>query len=399
MYGPVVNALETPLSEGWFGMIIKNGVVHDAVNKEPYRADIVVRDGKIIGIGEVVEVLAGEEIMDATGLQIYPGLVEAHSHLGLRAYGISELGVDHNEKSDILTPHLRAIDSFHPQDAAVRKALEGGVTTVCTGPGSTNVLGGTFIVTKTHGKCVDRMVLREPAAMKCAFGENPKVTYKGKSCGTRMAISGKLREMLFLSRDYMLRKEAAAGDITKMPKYDMKAEAMIPVLKKEIPLKAHAHRADDICTAIRIAKEFDVALTLEHCTEGHLIVEELMEAGYPIVVGPSMGGASKLELIHKTFDTARILSEAGIPISITTDAPVFPQEYLPLCAGMAVKAGMEPFAALQAITINPARHIGVADRVGTIETGKDGDLILTDGDLLDNHTIITSVIVNGKKVV
>lgn len=381
-------------------MIIRNGMIYDAIHKEPYRADIALRGGKIEEIAEVLQPQGDEEVVDATGLRVYPGIVEAHSHLGVRNSLLGGLSSDLNESSDPLTPHLRAIDSFYPQDESVGRALAAGITTVCTGPGSTNVLGGTFIVTKTCGNSVDKMVLSAAAAMKCAFGENPRGTYKGKGCGTRMSIAGKLREMLYLSRDYMLRKEAADGEITKMPRFDIKAEAMIPVLKREVPLKAHAHRADDILTAIRIAKEFDAKLTIEHCTDGHLIVDELLEAGCPVAVGPSLGArGSKLELMNKTFDTPGILARAGLSVSLITDHPVYPQECLPLFAGMAVKAGMDPFAALQAITINPAQHIGVADRVGSIEIGKDADVVLTDGDIMENSARIVAVFVNGEKAI
>lgn len=197
----------------------------------------------------------------------------------------------------------------------------------------------------------------------------------------------------------MLRKEAAGDDITKMPKFDMKAEALIPVLRREIPLKAHAHRADDIMTALRIAKEFDLKITIEHCTEGHLIVDELKEANVPVAVGPTLTNASKVELLNKSWTTPGILAEAGLPVSIITDAPVIPQQYLSLCAGLAVKAGMDPFKALQAITINPARHIGIEDRVGSLEAGKDADVVLTSGDPMVSDTVVIYVIADGKVLV
>lgn len=380
-------------------MIIKNGTVYDAVHSQPYQADIAVEDGKIKAIAPGLTAQPGEEIVDAAGLRVYPGFVDAHCHLGLDGYGMGFEGQDYNEMNDITAAHLRGIDSFNPQDATVHKALEGGVTTVGTGPGSANVLGGTFIAVKTYGSCVDDMLVREPVAMKCAFGENPKRCYKDKGNYARMSTAAKLRENLFAAREYGQRKEAAAGDITKMPKFDMKMEALQPVLKGEIPLKAHAHRADDICTAIRIAKEFGVRLTLEHCTEGHLIVKELVRAGWPVAVGPTFGHASKIELLNKTFDTPGILARAGLSVSIITDSPVIPQQYLPLCAGLAVKAGMDPFAALQAITINPAKHLGVEDRVGSLEVGKDADIVLADGDVMISDTHICAVVLNGEKVV
>ncbi|MBR6812234.1 MAG: amidohydrolase [Oscillospiraceae bacterium] len=380
-------------------MIIKNGMIHDAIHESAYEADIAVRDGKIAEIGTNLQSAEGEEILDAAGLQVYPGLVEAHSHLGIKTLVMGDLGSDHNERTDIMTPHMRAIDAYYPQEDSVRKALKAGVTTVCVSPGSINVIGGTAVVTKTGGKPIDKAALIPNAAMKAAFGENPKVAYKGKSCNTRMGIAAKIREMLFVAKDYMLRKEASNGDITEMPKFDMKCEAMIPVLKGEIPLKAHAHRADDILTAIRIAKEFNLKLTLEHCTDGALIVDELVEAGCPVVIGPSLGVVSKHELVNKGFETPGILAKAGLCVSITTDHPVLPQESLPLCAGLAMRAGMEPLAALQAITINAARHIGVADRVGSLEVGKDADIVLTDGDILLNSTHVLAVVLDGERVV
>ncbi len=380
-------------------MILKNGTIHDAVNPQPYEADIALRDGKIAAIGPNLAPLEGEEMIDLSGKQVYPGFVDAHSHLGLDGYGKGMEGIDYNEMGDIVSAQLRGIDSFNPQEQSIGMALAGGVTTAGVGPGSANVLGGTFFAVKTWGNCVDDMVVRNPVAMKCAFGENPKRCYREKGDSARMTTAAKLRDMLFQARDYLMRKEAAGDDVLKQPKFDMKMEALIPVLKGEIPLKAHAHRADDICTAIRIAREFGVKLTLEHCTEGHLIVDELVRAGYPVAVGPTLGNATKLELLHKTFETPGILSKAGLQVSIITDHSVIPQQYLSLCAGLAVKAGMDPFAALQAITINPAKHLGIADRVGSLEVGKDGDVVVANGDPMVSDTRVLHVFLNGKLVV
>lgn len=379
-------------------MLIKNGLIYDAVNKTPYCADIRTEGTLIKVIAANLSPADGEEVIDAAGLRVYPGFIDAHSHLGLDNYGMGYEGHDYNEMNDIVACHLRALDSFNPQERGVRFALEGGVTTVGTGPGSANVLGGTFIAVKTHGHCVDDMIIKDSVAMKCAFGENPKRCYQSKGDSARMTTAAKLREMLFNAQDYLKRKEAAE-DESKLPKFDMKMEALIPVLKGEIPLKAHAHRADDICTAIRIAKEFNVKLTLEHCTEGHLIPDVIVRSGYPAAIGPTLTNASKIELCNKTFETPGVLDRAGVQVSIITDSPVIPQQYLPLCAGLAVKAGMDPFSALKAITINPARHLGIEDRVGSLEVGKDADIVLTDGDPMvsDNH--IVSVILNGEKVV
>ena len=380
-------------------MLIQHSTIYDGVTPTPYAADIRLENGKIKEISPDLTPPPGEEVFDAAGLRIYPGFVDAHSHLGLDNYGMGYEGQDYNEMGDIVAAHLRAIDSFNPLELGVRKALEGGVTTVGTGPGSANVLGGTFIAVKTCGICVDDMIVKDPVAMKCAFGENPKRCYRDKGDSARMTTAAKLREMLFTARDYMERKEAAGGDIAKSPKSDMKLEALIPVLKGEIPLKAHAHRADDICTAIRIAKEFGVKMTLEHCTEGHLIPEVVARSGFPAAVGPTLTNASKIELVNKSFETPGVLARAGVQVSIITDNPVIPQSYLPLCAGLAVKAGMDPFAALQAITINPAKHLGIADRVGSLEVGKDGDVVIVNGDPMVSDSTITAVLMNGEKVV
>ncbi|MBQ4349964.1 MAG: amidohydrolase [Clostridia bacterium] len=380
-------------------MLIRNGTVYDAVRREPYRADIRTENGKIAAIAPSLPPLDGEEILEAEGLRVYPGLIDAHSHIGLDDYGIGGPGQDYNEYNDPVTPQLRAVDSFYPHDLAIPHALRAGVTTVCAGPGSSNVIGGTFVAIKLHGNCVDDMLVKEEAAMKCAFGENPKRCYASKGVSARMSVAAKLRETLFKAREYMQKLDAAGDDPSKRPGFDMKYEAMLPVLRGEIPLKAHAHRADDICTAIRIAKVFDVKLTIEHCTEGHLIVDELVRAGYPVAVGPSLTSASKSELLYKTFETPGILAKAGLSVSIITDAPVIPQEYLPLCAGLAVKAGMDPFDALRAITINPAKHIGIEDRVGSIEVGKDADLVLAADDIMLAGTAPEAVLLNGERVV
>jgi imidazolonepropionase-like amidohydrolase len=275
---------------------------------------------------------------------------------------------------------LRAIDSINPQDEAFHDAIEYGVTTACTGPGSANVVGGTFVAIKLVGKRVDDMIVKNPLAMKCAFGENPKRCYgQGlkKSPTTRMATAALLRELLFKAKRYMTDKENG-----KNPGFDMKLEAMIPVLKKEIPLKAHAHRADDIFTAIRIAREFDVNITLDHCTDGALISEELAKEGLPAFVGPTLGAKSKIELKNKSFTTPAALHAAGVPISIITDAPVIPLQNLPMCAGLAANAGLPMEEAWRSITINPALQTGIGDRVGSLEPGKDADVVIWQADPL-----------------
>lgn len=379
--------------------LIKNGLVHDAVHRDAYKADILLADGKIAAIGSGLTAPADAAVFDADGLAVYPGFVDAHTHIGLDGYGIGYEGCDYNEMNDIWTPQLRAIDGINPRDPSLGDARRAGVTCVCTGPGSANVLGGTFLAMKTVGDRVDNMVVRDPVAMKCAFGENPKRCYRDKCDSTRMSTAAFLRGALMQARDYGARKQAANGDVTKMPAYNQKLEALLPVLAREIPLKAHAHQANDIFTALRIAREFNLRLTLEHVTEGHLIVDELAkEKDVPMAVGPSLTFASKYELQNKSWATPGVLAKAGCHVSIITDNSVIPQQYLPLCAGMAIKAGMDPFDALKAITLNPAEHIGVADRVGSLEVGKDADVVITAGSPFEVMTPVKAVFIDGNRV-
>ena len=355
-------------------MIIQNALIHDAIHPEPCRGDLLFREGKLISVGPAAQPAEGEDVLNAEGLHAYPGFVDAHSHIGLDGYGgPTGTTFDYNEMNDICCPQLRGLDSYYAQDAAIPMALAGGVTSVAAGPGSANVLGGTFLSVKLFGNTVEEAMISPSVAMKCAFGENPKRCYRDKSDSARMTTAAKLREMLFKAREYLAKKEYAGDDLSKLPAFD---------LKLEIPLKAHAHRSDDIMTALRIAKEFDLKITIEHCTEGHLIVKELQQANVPVAVGPTLTNASKLELLNKSWTTPGILAKAGLQVSIITDAPVIPQQYLPLCAGLAVKAGMEPFQALQAITINPAKHIGIAHRVGSLEP-------------LVSDTVVRAVFVDG----
>lgn len=379
--------------------LIRGGLVHDAVHRDAYKADILLADGKIAAVGSGLTVPADAAVFDADGLDVFPGFVDAHTHIGLDGYGIGYEGCDYNEMNDIWTPQLRAIDGINPRDPSLADARRAGVTCVCTGPGSANVLGGTFLAMKTVGDRVDKMVVRDPVAMKCAFGENPKRCYRDKCDSTRMSTAAFLRGALMQARDYGARKQAANGDITKMPAYNQKLEALLPVLAREIPLKAHAHQANDIFTALRIAREFNLRLTLEHVTEGHLIVDELAgEKDVPMAVGPSLTFASKFELQNKSWATPGVLAKAGCHVSIITDSSVIPQQYLPLCAGMAVKAGMDPFDALKAITLNPAEHIGVADRVGSLEVGKDADLVITAGSPFEVLTEVKAVFIDGARI-
>lgn len=378
-------------------LLIKNGLIHNAVSPTPFVADILVDEEKIVKIAENIP-CENAEIFDASGLSVYPGFVEAHCHTGLHGYGIGYEGADYNEMGDILACQLRGIDAIEPRDETLVEARQAGITTLCAGPGSANVLGGTFAAFKPVGNRIDDMCLKQEVAMKCAFGENPKRCYRDKGDSSRMTTAAKLREMLFKAREYMQKIDRAGDDVSKLPPFDMKMNALLPVMRREIPLKAHAHQADDMFTALRIAKEFNVNITLEHVTEGHLIVEHLAKENVPLAVGPTLTHATKFELRNKSWETPGVLAKAGCHVSIITDAPVIPQKYLPLCAGLAVKAGMDPFDALKAITIHPAEHIGVADRVGSLEEGKDADIVIANGSPFEVSTEIKAVFINGKKV-
>ena len=381
-------------------ILIKNGKVYTMAGDVIENGSILIKDGKIAEVGKDIIAPLDAKVIDAEGRMVLPGFIDAHCHLGMWEESIGFEGSDGNEMVDPVTPHLRAIDAINPMDISFEEAYQGGVTTAVTGPGSANVIGGTFVAIKTFGTRVDNMIIKDPVAMKIAFGENPKRVYNDqkKSPMTRMATAAILRETLFKAKAYLDKKENAE-DRSKMPEFDMKLEAMIPVIKKEIPLKAHAHRADDIYTAIRIAKEFDLDITLDHCTEGHLIVDELVKEGKSAIVGPSLGNRSKFELKNMTFETPKVLIEAGVKVAITTDAPVVPLYYLPLCAGLAHKAGLDEMEALKAITIRPAEIVGLDHRIGSIEVGKDADIVIFDGNPIkdvDHKTFVT--IIDGEIV-
>ena len=361
-------------------LLIRNAHIRPIVGEEIENGCLLIDQGKIAAIGTEIQVPRSAEIIDAQGRLTTPGCIDAHCHIGLDNEAMGWEGDDFNEMVDPVTPQMRAIDSINPLDQAFDDAVRGGVTAACTGPGSANVVGGTFSVIKLHGKRVDKMMLKDPAAMKCAFGENPKRCYGkngSKAPMTRMGTAALLRELLFKSRHYC--EEKLAG---REPAFDMKLEAMLPVMTGEIPLKCHCHRADDILTAVRIAREFGLRATLDHCTDGALIAEELAEENFPVFIGPTLGHKSKIELANKSFTTPGVLSRAGLCVSIITDAPVIPLQYLPMCAGLAVNSGLDSREAWKAITINPARSLGVEHRVGSLEVGKDADVVIWTADPL-----------------
>ncbi|QOR36112.1 amidohydrolase [Clostridium sp. 'deep sea'] len=383
-------------------LLIKNARIYTVAGPVIENGSIVIENGKIKEIGENITIneTACTEVINAEGKIITPGFIDAHSHLSLWESSIGFEGSDGNEATHPITPHMRGLDAINPFDITFEEARNAGVTAVAAGPGSANVIGGTFVAIKTFpAKRADELVIKDPVAMKCAFGENPKRFYgtQGKTPSTRMATAGLFRETLFKAKQYLYKLENAK-EASKKPKYDAKLEALIPVLKREIPLKAHAHRADDMFTALRIAKEFNLKITLEHATEGHLIADELAKENVYCIVGPSFGHKSKFELQNLTFDTPAILHKAGIKIAITTDAPVIPLARLPLMAGIAVEHGLNEDQALKAITINAAEAVGIEDRVGSLEVGKDADLVIFNNKPFNTNSKVYMTIINGKVV-
>lgn len=390
-------------------LLIKNGKVITITGDNIENGYVLIKDGKIVEFDDMEKISDAyknskykiEEI-DARGNFVLPGFIDAHTHIGVCEDSVGLEGADENEMTDPITPHLRAIDGIFFSDRSFKEAIAAGVTTVATGPGSANVIGGQFVAIKTHGKSLDKSIIKQPVAMKIAFGENPKVVYGDKKMmpSTRMATAALLREMLYKAKEY----KESWEDYNKnreeydKPEFDIKLDSLIPVLNKEIYVKAHAHREDDILTAIRIAKEFDINLTLEHCTEGHLIADILLEEGYPVVVGPLLTDRSKIELRNQSIKTPGILSNMGIKVAIMTDHPCVPIQYLSLSAALAVKEGMKEEDALKAITINAAFVLGIDNRVGSIDIGKDADLIIVEGHPFELMSKVKTTIINGEIV-
>lgn len=380
-------------------LLIRNALIHDAIHPVPYKGCILIEGTKIKQIQPEIH-WEDAQILDAEGHSVYPGFIDAHCHIGLDVYAGGSMGMEFNETNDPVTPQLSAIDGINPFDHHIQLAREGGITCICTGPGSSNPMGGTFAAIKTVGKRVDSMVVKKVAAMKCALGENPKRFYGSKKVSSRMTAASLIRDALYKAKIYQAKVDAAGSDLAKRPAYDSKCEALLPVLRREIPLKIHAHQANDLFTAIRIAREFQVKLQLEHVTDGALIADELAaEKDVLLNVGPFYNSSSKLEYQNVSAATPGILAKAGCDIALITDAPVVPAQGLPLFAGMAIQAGLDAFTALQAITLNAARHIGVEKRLGSLEEGKDADIVITQGSPFTLEGRIKKVLINGKIVV
>lgn len=379
-------------------LTIVHGNIKTMAGDEYEDGFLQINHGKISAVGNMEDCLVSKDdsnVIDAKGNLVMPGIIEAHCHMGITEEKKGMEGDDCNESVDPLTPYLRAIDAINPMDAAFDDALRAGITSAMIGPGSSNVVGGQFAFIKTHGRCIDNMIVKAPAAMKIAFGENPKVNFSGQNASpaTRMAIAAMLRRELFKAIDYQKKRNE-----NKNQEKDFRYECWIPVLEGKIPLKAHVHRADDILTAIRIAKEFGLSMTLDHCSEGHLIAEEIKESGFPAIVGPDMASRNKIEVQNMAFKTVGILNQADICTAITTDHPVSMIQFLPICAGLAVKSGLSEEEGFRSITINAARICGVADRVGSLEVGKDGDVAIFDGNPMEVFSRTLCTIIEEKIV-
>ncbi len=383
-------------------MIIVNGVVHPMDGPVIQRGYVAFEGEKITAVGPMEE-LTGDTAgaLDVQGGHILPGFIDAHCHLGLFGDSLGFEADDGNESTDPCTPQLRAIDGVNPLDRCFQEAREGGVTTVLTGPGSANPIAGQFLALKTDGRWVDEMVVKAPAAMKFALGENPKSVYNDRkeTPVTRMATAALIREELSKAMEYQDKQAKADQDPdADMPDYDAKLEALVPVLKGEVPAHFHAHRADDIATAVRISQEFGLKYVIVHGTEGYKISDLLAGQGAAVITGPCLTDRSKPELVGQTLENPALLARAGVQVAICTDHPETPIQYLPLCAAMAVRGGMEEEAALAAITCNPARIAGIDHRVGTLTPGKDADIVVTSGHPFDWNGKITAVFLEGKQV-
>ncbi|MCI8553736.1 MAG: amidohydrolase [Clostridiales bacterium] len=359
--------------------------------------------GVISAMGPMAEAAglsAAGETLDAEGGLLLPGFVDAHTHLGMWEDGLGFEGDDGNEDTDPATPQLRAVDAVNPADRCFREALEAGITTVVTGPGSANPIGGQLCAMKTYGRRIDDMLVAAPVAMKMALGENPKGAYheKNQTPVTRMAIAALIREQLARARRYGQDKERAEDDEVDAPEFDSRCEALLPVLRGELPVHFHAHRLDDIFTARRIAQEFGLRYVIVHGTEGHRAADLLAEEGMPVLCGPLLCDRSKPELRELTPALPALLHRAGVEIAIITDHPVIPEQYLPLCAGLAMREGLPRAEALRAVTIGPARILGIDRRVGSLSPGKDADLVLFREDPLTVAARPAAVIAGGRRV-
>ncbi len=370
-------------------LLIQNGQLFTMETEQPLNSDLLIDNGKIAKISKKIHPTDQMEVIDATGLRVYPGFIDAHSHIGISQEKKTDPVDETNEGTTPVTPIVRAIDAINPMDSAFHNALASGITGALVGPGSANPIGGQFAFIKTHGRRIDDMVVLAPAAIKIAFGENPMNNYgpNGNMPSTRMGTAAMIRRELDRAQQYF---QSGNGQ------GDFELECYRDLFEGKIPLKAHVHRADDIFTAIRIAEEFGLKLTLDHCTEGHLIADAIAASGHPAIVGPSLASRSKDEVSHSDFKTPGLLQKAGVTVALTTDHPVSRIQYLPLCAGLAAKEGLGEWGALRAITIDAARICRVEHRLGSLKEGKDADLAIWDGNPLEIAASVQMTLINGE---
>lgn len=382
-------------------LLIKNGKVLTMAGNVLEQGDVLIVDSKIAAVEENIDIALNKEdlLIDAKGLWVMPGIIDAHCHIGISEEKKGKEGEDCNETTSAITPYLRSLDAINTMDPAFHNAIQAGITSVMVGPGSTNIVGGQFTFMKTHGRVIENMIVLAPAAIKVSFGENPKATFQemNQPPTSRMTIAAMLREELYKAKQYKKKKEYSL-EIGEEFEEDFRLEPWIPVFDKKIPLKAHVHRVDDILTAIRIAKEFDLNMTLDHCSEGHIIADEIRDSGFYTILGPDLACRNKLEIQNADLKTAGVLNRKGIKVAIITDHPVTLIQYLPIYAGLAAKKGLGIEEGLKAITINPAIICGVGDRVGSIEVGKDADIAIFTGNPMEVFTHTVYTIINGEIV-
>jgi len=365
---------------------------------------VLLRDGKIAAVGGPgVAVPDGADVVDAAGKWVLPGFIDAHAHAGVSEESEGWAGQDTNERTDPVTAQVRALDAINPADLGFRDAISGGVLAVNVNPGSANPIGGQTVAIKCWGRTVDEMVMREPAGLKSALGENPKRVYgeRNETPATRLGTAAVIRNAFVAAQNYQAKLAAAAdgGADSRTPvDRDLKLEALSRVLRREIPWRQHCHRADDIATAMRMAREFGYDLVIDHGTEAYLLADQIAAASIPVIIGPLFTSRSKVELRNRSLANPARLAAAGVTISITTDHPVVPIHFLIHQATLAVKEGLDPVIALRAVTIHPARIIGCADRIGSLTVGKDADLVIWSGDPLDVMSRAERAYVNGREI-
>lgn len=379
--------------------LIKNAKILTMAGNDLSNGDILIEDGKIKEIDK--EIKAKCETYDAKGKWVLPGFIDAHCHVGMWEDKIGDEGADGNETTAPITPELRALDAINPEDPAFYEALSHGITSVCTGPGSANVIGGQFLAMKTHGIRIDDMIIKEPVAVKAALGENPKRVYseQDSSPSTRMATAAEFRKAMIEAQEYKAKIDTAdVDDDSKEPDRDLGKEILVDLLEGKTHLKVHCHRADDICTAIRLCKEFNIDYTLEHCTDGYRIIDILKKENCKAILGPLLSTRTKIELKDLSFTAPKVFSDAGVKFAMMTDHPVIPLYLLPVCAALSVREGLDEMEALKSITIYAAEIVGIADRVGSLEVGKDADIAIYDGNPLDFRTKTDKVFVDGEVV-